>query len=468
MVKSKLEEIASKKPGDVSMKYVFPKDFEWGTATAAHQIEGAWNEDGKGESIWDRFSHQPNNIQNKDTGDIACDHYHRFKEDIQIMKEMGVKAYRFSISWPRVLPKGIGKPNQKGLDFYKKLVETLLDANIKPVATLYHWDLPQALQDKGGWLNMDVGEYFEEYAKCMFKELGDLVPMWITHNEPWVAAYMGHAFGEHAPGMRDFKKAVQVTHNLLLSHGLAVKTYREMGLKGKIGIALNLSPVYPATSSEKDKIAARKQDQFMNKWFLDPILKGTYPKMLLKFYQKKYGVPSIKEEDMKIISAPIDFLGINCYSRNVVKADENTELGVGHVKVENVKYTEMGWEIFPKGLYDLLTRIRKDYRTIPIYITENGAAFNDKLTKDHKIHDRKRIDYLHAHFEEAWKAIENGIPLKGYFVWSLMDNFEWAFGYSKRFGLIYTDFQILKRIWKDSAYFYKGVIKSNGLVKQSK
>jgi len=447
------------------MNYIFPKNFEWGVATASYQIEGAWNEDGKGESIWDRFSHQPNNIQNGDTGDISCDHYHCFKKDVQIMKEMGVKAYRFSISWSRVFPKGNGKPNPKGLNFYKNLVETLLDANIKPIATLYHWDLPQALQNKGGWANRDLTKHFEEYAKCMFHKLGDIVPMWITHNEPWVVAYVGHAFGEHAPGIKDTKKAIQVAHNLLLSHGMAVKTYREMGLEGQIGIALNLSPVYPATSSENDKIAARKQDQFMNKWFLDPILKSTYPKMLLRFYQRKYGVPDIKKEDMKIISAPIDFLGINYYSRNVVKADESSELGIGHVKIENAKYTEMGWEIYPKGLYDLLLGIRKDYRTIPLYITENGVALNDKLTKDHKVNDRKRIDYLRVHFKEAWKTIKNGVPLKGYYVWSLMDNFEWAFGYSKKFGLIYVDFQTLNHIWKNSAYFYKDTIKSNGIVK---
>lgn len=447
------------------MNYIFPKNFEWGVATSSYQIEGGYNEDGKGQSIWDRFSHQHNNIQNNDTGNIACDHYHRFKEDVQIMKEMGVKAYRFSISWPRVLPKGTGKPNQKGLDFYRKLVETLLDANIKPVATLYHWDLPQALQDKGGWVNRDLTGYFEDYVKLMFQELGDLVPMWITHNEPWVVAYLGHAFGEHAPGMYDFKKAVQVAHNLLLSHGLAVKTYRETGLKGKIGVTLNLYPVYPATGSEKDKNAARKQDEFRNTWFLDPILKSTYPKMLLKFYQKKYGVPNIKKKDMEIISAPIDFLGINYYTRNVVKADEKAELGVRRIKVENAEYTEMEWEIFPRGLYDLLVRIRKDYGDIPIYITESGAAFNDKLTKDQKVHDRKRIDYLRAHFEEAGKAIKDGVTLKGYCVWSLMDNFEWAFGYSKRFGLIYVDFKTLNRIRKDSACFYEDVIKSNGIIK---
>ncbi len=444
------------------MKY-FPKSFEWGVATASYQIEGAYNEGGKGESIWDRFSHQPGNIENGDTGDTACDHYHRYKEDIQMMKEMGIKAYRFSISWPRIFPEGFGRPNKKGLDFYKRLVEDLLDVNIKPVATLYHWDLPQVLQNKGGWVNRSLTGYFEEYAKCMFKELGDKVPMWITHNEPWVVAFMGHAFGEHAPGMRDFKEAVQVTHNLLLSHGRAVEAYREMGLEGKIGIALNLTPVYPATTSEKDKIAARKQDQFSNRWFLDPVLKGSYPSMLLNFYQTRYAAPNIKEGDLDIISTPIDFLGINYYSRSVVKADESTELGVEHVKIENTKYTEMGWEIFPGGLYDLLARIRRDYRAIPIYITENGAAFNDKLTKNHKVHDRKRIDYLRAHLEEAWKAIENGVPLKGYFVWSLMDNFEWDSGFSKRFGLIHVDFQTFKRVWKDSAYFYREVIKNNGL-----
>lgn len=440
----------------------FPDDFMWGIATSSYQIEGAWNEDGKGESIWDRFSHQRGNIHKGDTGDIACDHYHHYEEDVQIMRELGVKAYRFSISWPRIFPQGIGKPNQKGLGFYKKLIEALLKANIKPIVTLYHWDLPQALQNKGGWVNRDLTDYFADYATCMFEELGNLVHMWITHNEPFVVAYLGYGSGVHAPGIQDTKKAIQATHNLLLSHGKTVQAYRQMGLKGDIGISLNLNPVYPDSNSQEDQIAAQKEDQFKNSWFLDPILKGGYPTMLLDFFQRKYGVPDIKEGDLDVISTQIDFLGVNYYSREVVKADEKSkELGVKQVKIRSSEYTEMGWEVYPQGLYDLLVRIREDYGDIPLYITENGAAFADRLTKANKIHDPKRIDYLHRHFQKAWEAIRDDVPLKGYFVWSLMDNFEWASGYSKRFGLIYVDFQTLKRIWKDSAYFCKEVIKNS-------
>lgn len=443
--------------------YIFSKDFIWGTSTSAYQIEGAWNEDGKGESIWDHFSHQSGNIRNGDTGDIACDHYHRYKEDVQIMKEIGLKAYRFSISWSRIFPNGAGKPNQKGLNFYKNIIEALLNANIKPVVTLNHWDLPQALQDKGGWVNRDLIKYFEEYARFMFKELGDVVPMWITHNEPWNIAYLGYAFGAKAPGSRDIKRAIQVTHNLLLSHGKVVEIYRQRGLSGKIGIVLNLEPVHPYNNSRENKIAAEKQDQFKNRWFLDPILKGTYPITLLKFFQKKYGAPDIKEGDLNIINTPIDFLGVDYYFRDMVKNDKNgDELGITKVKIKDAEFTGRGWEIYPQGLYDLLIRIKKDYGDISLYITENGASFDDKLTKDNRIKDKNRINYLSEHFKKAWQAIKDGVPLKGYFVWSLMDNFEWQFGYSDRFGLIYIDFQTLERTWKDSAYFYKEVIKNNG------
>jgi beta-glucosidase len=454
------------------MKYSFPKGFEWGTATSAYQIEGAWNEDGKGESIWDNFSHKPGNIQNGDTGDIACDHYHRYKEDIQIMKEIGVKAYRFSISWPRILPKGTGKPNQKGLDFYKNLVESLLDAHIKPVVTLYHWDLPQALQDKGGWVNRDSINYFEDYAKLMFKELGDIVPMWITHNEPWVVAHYGHTFGEHAPGLKDTKKAIQASHNLLLSHGKAVHAYRQIGLKGEIGISLNFIPSFPHTDSREDKIAAEKQDQFVNRWFLDPLFKGAYPRFLFNFYKWKYDLPRIEKGDLELISTPIDFLGINYYYRNILKSTGTlhelftNELSIEKVRIKKAQYAAMGWENYPQGLYNLLAGVKRDYGNIPLYITESGAAFNDKLTKDNKIHDKKRIKYLREHIKKACQALRDGVPLKGYFVWSQMDNFEWEYGFSKRFGLIYVDFQTLKRIWKDSAYFYKEVIKNNGIVKK--
>jgi len=465
MAVSKLEKIVSKKADDKTMRYIFPKDFEWGTATSAYQIEGAWNEDGKCESIFDRFFHQKGNAEN---GDTACDHYHRYKEDIQIMKELGIKTYRFSISWPRIFPKGVGKPNKKGLNFYKKLIKTLLDANIKPAVTLNHWDLPQALQDKGGWANRELTKYFEDYAKYMFKEFGDTVKMWITHNEPWMITNLGYVSGSHAPGIKDFKKAVQVAHNLLLSHGRVVKAYRQMELDGQIGIALNIRPTYPASKSMKDRIAAQKKDLFRNKWFLDPILKGNYQSMLLDFFQRKYGVPNIEKWDLETISTPIDFLGINYYSRDLVKSDENSnELNLRCVKKKNAEYTEMDWEVYPQGLYDVLMMINKDYGNIPIYITENGAAFNDKLTKDNKIHDKRRINYLREHFKKAHEAIKDGVPLKGYYIWSQIDNFEWTTN-SKRYGLIYHDFQTFKRTWKDSAYFYKEVIKNNGVIEKTK
>ncbi len=436
----------------------FPKDFEWGTATSAYQIEGAWKEDGKGISVWDKLSHQKGNIRNGDNGDISCDHYNRFKEDVQIMKEMGIKTYRFSVSWSRIFPKGGGKPNQKGLNFYRKLIETLLDANIKPVIALYHWDLPQALQDKGGWANRDTVKSFEKYAECMFKEFGELVPMWITHNEP------NCPFGIYAGAIQNTKEAIQAVHNLLLSHGKVVRLYKQIGLKGKIGITLNLNPVYSASNSQKDKIAAKKQDQFKNTWFLNSILKGAYPTELLEFFKKKYGVPHIRKNDLKIINTKMDFLGVNYYNRDVVKADEkNNDLGVKQIKTKNAKYTDMGLEIYPQGLYDLLIRLKKDYGNIPLYITENGSAFNDKLTKKGEIHDKKRIDFLQKHLKKVHKAIKAGVNLKGYSMWSLMDNFEWTFGYSQRFGLIYIDFQTLKRTWKDSAYFYKKVIKNNSI-----
>ncbi len=440
------------------MKYIFPKCFEWGAATSAYQIEGAWKEDGKGLSVWDKLSHQKSNIKNGDNGDISCDHYHRYKKDVRMMKEMGIQSYRFSVSWPRIFPKGSGKPNQKGLNFYRKLIETLLDANIKPIIALYHWDLPQALQDKGGWVNRNIVESFEKYAECMFKEFGELVPMWITHNEP------NYPFGIYKGAIQNTKEAIQVAHNLLLSHGKAVNIYRQLGLNGKIGLTLNLSPVYPASNSQKDKIAAKKQDQFKNTWFLNPILKGVYPSELLDFFKKKYGAPNIEKNDLKIINTKMDFLGVNYYNRDVVKADEkNNDLGVKQIKTKNAKYTDMGLEIYPQGLYDLLIRLKKDYGNIPLYITENGSAFNDKLTKKGEIHDKNRIDFLHKHLIEINKAIKAGVNLKGYSMWSLMDNFEWTFGYSQRFGLIYVDFQTLKRSWKDSAYFYREVIKNNRL-----
>ncbi len=443
--------------------YIFPSDFEWGTATASYQVEGAWNEDGKGENIWDKFTHQPGNILDKSTGDTGCNHYTHYRGDVKLMKEIGLTSYRFSLSWARIFPEGYGRPNPKGIDFYKRLADELLEAGIKPAVTLYHWDLPQALQDRGGWVNRDTVNYFEEYANFVYGELGQKVPLWITHNEPWVAAFLGNYIGDHAPGYKDLKQAVAVSHNLLLSHGKAVKAFRESGLKGKIGITCNLHPVVPATESVKDIFSAKMYDEYMNKWFLDPVLKGEYPELLLDFYIRKFGVPEIKDGDKKIISEPVDFIGVNYYFRIISEATQKNEMGFRQASVKDAEYTEMGWEVYPQGLYNLLKRLKNDYGDIPLYITENGSAFGDEITEDKKIHDTKRIEYLKAHFIKAHEAIRDGVQLKGYYVWSLMDNFEWALGYSKRFGLIYVDYETQKRYLKDSASFYNKVIQNNGI-----
>ncbi|MGP3778099.1 GH1 family beta-glucosidase [Halanaerobium saccharolyticum] len=448
-------------------KIIFPKNFEWGAATASYQIEGAYDEDGKGESIWDRFTHQKGNIVNNDTGDVACDHYHRYQEDVELMKEIGLDTYRFSISWPRILPAGKGKINQKGIDFYKRLVDELLKAGIKPAATLYHWDLPQKLQENGGWENRDTVKYFNEYAQIMYRELGDQISRWITHNEPMVVSMVGNLWGEHAPGFKDQQKALQVAHNVLLSHGMAVQSFRESGIEGEVGITLNLNHVYPNSESKKDQIAKDYCDAFNNRWFLDPVFKGRYPEKLMALYQEKFDNPFVMQTgDLEIISRDIDFLGINYYSRAVVEYDENELLNFKTNKPEAADYTAMDWEVYPQGLTDLLKRLDQEYTKKPIFITENGAAYDDQIAEDGRVHDQKRVDYLEQHFQAAHQAIKEGVNLAGYYAWSLMDNFEWAFGYDKRFGIIYVDYENdQQRILKDSARLLKKVIENNGLEK---
>lgn len=437
----------------------FPKDFVWGVATSSYQIEGAVDEDGRTPSIWDTFSKTEGKTYQGHTGDVACDHYHRYKEDVEIMKEIGVKAYRFSIAWPRIFPEE-GKYNPKGMDFYKRLVDELLKKDIMPAATIYHWDLPQWAYDKGGgWLNRDSVKWYVEYATKLFEELGDVIPLWITHNEPWCASILSYGIGEHAPGHKDYREALIAAHHILLSHGEAVKAFREMNIKGsEVGITLNLTPVYPASEKEEDKLAAQYADGFSNRWFLDPIFKGNYPQDMMELYSKIIGeFDFIKEGDLETISVPIDFLGVNYYTRNIIKYNENSML-----KAENVpgpgKRTEMGWEISPESLHDILKRLDREYTKLPIYITENGAACKDEVTEDGRVHDYERIEYIKEHLKAAAKFIEEGGNLKGYFVWSLMDNFEWAHGYSKRFGIVYVDYKTQKRILKDSALWYKGVI----------
>jgi len=438
-----------------SSSFVFPRDFAWGVATAAYQIEGAWNKDGKGESIWDRFTHTPGKIIDGTTGDIACDYYHRYPEDIRMMRDLGIKHYRWSMAWSRVLPEGRGKVNTMGLDYYDRLVDELCAANIESFVTLYHWDLPQALQEIGGWENQDVGKYFADYSAMMVKRLGDRVKFWTTFNEPWVISNLGFRTGEMAPGFRDEKLCLQVIHNLLLAHGRSVQAIRAADSSAKTGIVLLLFPTHPASNAQADRDAAEFSWQKENSWFLDPLFKGHYPEQVWDKYAQL--VPSVAAGDMSLICQNLDFLGVNFYFRSVMSADGKIE------KIPGADYTDMGWEIHAPALRQLLVRISKDYRLPPIYITENGAAFPDRLESDGTVHDQKRWGYVRDHLLEAFSAIQEGVDLRGYFLWSLMDNFEWAFGESKRFGIVYTDYETLKRYPKDSAAWYARVIRRNGL-----
>lgn len=439
----------------------FPPNFVWGAATASYQIEGAWQADGKGESIWDRFSHTPGKVANGDTGDVACDHYHRWREDIGLMQALGLNAYRFSISWPRVLPNGRGPANAAGLDFYDQLVDGLLAAGIQPYATLYHWDLPQALQERGGWSNRDVAGWFSDYADLVSRRLGDRVQHWITHNEPWVVAFLGELFGMHAPGNRDLRRALLVSHHLLLSHGLALEPLRaNAGAASHLGITLDFHPTYPASDRAEDEAAARRQDGFLNRWFADPLLRGSYPEDTVELFGAHMVEP--QAGDMAIIRRPIDFLGINYYTRVVCRADGEAPFHAAQVPQPG-EHTEMGWEVYPEGLYDLLTRLHTDYAPKALYITENGAAFADSLSATGQIEDSRRTAYLREHFSQAQRAIGAGVPLRGYFVWSLLDNFEWSHGYGKRFGLIYVDYATQARTIKQSGHWFSQVTRRNGV-----
>ncbi|MGQ9715646.1 MAG: GH1 family beta-glucosidase [Anaerolineae bacterium] len=441
----------------------FPEHFTWGAATAAYQIEGAWDEDGKGPSIWDVFCRVPGAIQDGDTGDVACDHYHRWREDVALMRELGLRAYRFSVSWPRVLPEGRGKVNRPGLDFYDRLVDALLAAEIQPFVTLYHWDLPQALQEEGGWPVRDTARRFADFADVVSRRLGDRVRHWITLNEPWVVAYAGYGNGYHAPGIRNPLAAVQATHHLLLAHGLAVPVLRENGdAATQVGITLNLSPVHPASDRPADEGAARRYDGFLNRWFLDPLFRRRYPEDMLEMLGS--ALPDRYEEDLETIAVPVDFLGVNNYTRTVVADDpDSVVVETREVKPTGRPYTEMGWEVYPEGLYEILTRVHRDYAPPCIYITENGAAFADQVDAEGRVHDAQRVGFLREHIAQAHRALEEGVPLAGYFVWTLLDNFEWAYGYSKRFGIVYVDFATQERIVKDSGIWYRGVIAENGV-----
>lgn len=442
--------------------YIFPPHFLWGAATSAYQIEGSPLADGAGPSIWHTFSHLPGKISNGDHGDVACDHYRRFLDDIALMRDLGVRAYRFSISWSRVLPQGTGKPNSAGLDFYNRLVDALVANNIEPSATLYHWDLPQALEDRGGWASTESIHWFTEYAQLMYRKLDDRVKMWATFNEPWVAFNEGYVEGRHAPGRCDWKEAATVSKNLLLSHAAGVAAYRAIG-KNRVGLVVNLVPVYPATDSEADLAAANRFDAYLNRQFLDPVLLGEIPSELPEMFGAAW--PTWTAEELRTVQQPVDFIGINYYLRLVMCDD--AAVGPARARIVNPPNrprTATDWEIYPQGLRETLQWVSDRYGNPPVYITENGAAFDDVLPPNESIIDTPRVQYLNSHLIAAHEAIAAGVDLRGYFVWSLLDNFEWQSGYSKRFGIVYVDFPTQRRVPKASARFYSDVIRTSGVV----
>lgn len=447
----------------MSTGIAFPPGFIWGAATSAYQIEGAWNEDGKGESIWDRFAHTPGKIDNGDTGDVACDHYHRWREDITLMKAMGLGAYAFTVAWTRVQPTGRGPVNEKGLDFYERLVDGLLEAGIQPFVTLYHWDLPQALQEEGGWPARATAEAFVAYADVVSRRLGDRVGHWITVNEPYVIAFLGHLEGIHAPGHTDLDQALAAAHHVLLAHGWAVPVLRRNSPRAEVGIVLNPIPCIPASPSPADRAAAWREDGIFNRWFLDPLAARGYPLDMVQHYGRPMGF--VQPGDLEAIAVPLDFVGLDYYTRIVVRSDEvPEEKNLPQTVLPDGERTDMWWEVYPEGLYELLGRLYFEYRFPKLYVTENGAAYRDEIGPDGRVDDQPRVAFLKAHLKQLARAIWAGVPVRGYFVWSLMDNFEWAYGYAKRFGLVYVDYATQRRILKESGHWYRRVIATNSIV----
>ncbi|WP_431727389.1 GH1 family beta-glucosidase [Verrucosispora sp. TAA-831] len=435
----------------------FPQNFGWGAATSAYQIEGAAKEDGRGESVWDTFSHAPGRIRNGDTGDIAADHYHRYADDLDLMRDLGLRSYRFSISWPRIQPDGTGPANQRGLDFYRRLVDGLHERGISPMATLFHWDLPQALQNTGGWESRDVAQRFADYAAILFDALGDRVPVWLTINEPKTVVQNGYLSGHHAPGLRDPDAAYLVAHHLQLAHGLAVRALRDTSGTGRIGPAFNLHPCYPADDSPAAAEAARLYDGYENRLYLDSALKGSYPEdVLADLGPDSRMVRGIRDGDLEIISAPIDLLAVQYYTPIYVTATGGT--------VRRWPTSEAEWQqIYPDGMYDILTRVTRDYGPIPLTVTENGLPTPDVLADDGTVEDTSRVTFLRDHLAAAHRAVTDGVPLESFHVWSLLDNFEWAEGYDQRWGLIYVDYATQRRVLKRSAHWYRQVIADNAL-----
>jgi beta-glucosidase len=444
----------------------FPDGFIWGAGTSAYQVEGAVTEGGRGASIWDTFSHEHGRVANDENADVTADHFHHVDEDIALMAEIGLQAYRFSIAWPRIQPSGRGAPNPAGIDFYDRLVDGLLKRAIQPCPTLYHWDLPQALEDAGGWLSRDTVDRFADYASICYEAFGDRVPTWFTVNEPWVAATLGYRLGIHAPGRQDLGLAVRASHHLLLGHGAAVRRFRESSRAGRIGIVLSISPTYPATDSEADRVAADGSDGYTNRWFLDPVLRGSYPPDILDLFAGLgVSLDAIEPDDPALIGERSDLLGVNYYTRRVITAG-TSDGGLPWTVLPpapDVPHTDTGWEITPQCLTDLLVRIGRDHSGIPILITENGAVFLDSPDPTGRIPDTGRIAYLRGHIGAVLAAIDEGVRVEGYFSWSLLDNFEWAEGFRSRFGLIHVDYPTGRRLLKDSGRAYARIIAANGL-----
>jgi beta-glucosidase len=439
----------------------FPPGFLWGAATAAYQVEGSPMADGAGMSIWHRFAHTPGLMRNGDTGDVACDQYRLYRQDAALMRELGLKAYRFSVSWSRVLPAGTGQPNPAGIDHYERLVDTLLENGLDPLLTLYHWDLPAALDDRGGWLNPDIAGWFADYADLMFRRLDGRVTTWATINEPWVITDGGYLHGALAPGHKNRFEAPIASHNVLRAHGAAVKAYRSQG-KHRIGLVVNLEPKYPASQGAEDLAATARADAYMNRQYLDPVFLGRYPEEMTQIFGEAW--PEWPAEDFALIGQPIDWLGVNYYTRNVTRHDEASwPLKTAPVRQCGATYTETDWEVFPRGLTDTLLWVKERYGDIPIHITENGAAFVDPpVTKNGWVEDPLRVDYLRRHLAAVGEAIDQGVRVEGYMVWSLLDNLEWSLGYSKRFGIVHVNFATQERTPKASARFYAEVIARNG------
>ncbi|MET7711794.1 GH1 family beta-glucosidase [Streptomyces sp. NPDC005407] len=449
----------------------FPAGFRWGTATAAYQIEGAATEDGRTPSIWDTFCRTPGKVRNGDSGDIAADHYHRMREDIALMKQLGVTDYRFSVAWPRVQPTGRGPAVQKGLDFYRRLTDELLEAGIRPVATLYHWDLPQELEDAGGWPQRETARRFGDYAGIMADALGDRVATWTTLNEPWCAAFLGYGSGVHAPGRTSASASLRAAHYFNLAHGLAAQVlHTALPSTSEISLTLNLHAVRPLTDSAADLDAARRIDAVGNRIFLDPVFHGRIPEDLVRDTAAVTDWAFVQDGDLEVISTPIDSLGINYYSPTVVGSGSSDSPSPWAGAEEHVRFlpapgprTAMDWPVDADGLYELLTRLRDDLPGVPLVITENGAAYDDYADPSGEVHDPERVEYLRAHLSAVHRAIGAGADVRGYFLWSLLDNFEWAYGYSKRFGIVHVDFATQRRTFKDSARWYGDVIARGGL-----